>query len=202
LLVLVQGEIPVLGFLLYKGIAGFCIIGIDKFLGRECSTALLALVAVSLGSMATGTFTLDVTVGKEAASSLVKELLADLLHKLAFLVEFLEEVACKLVMNGTAGARVYIEGDAKLFERVLDDAMIAVNNLLHADTLLASTNGNGYTMLVATTNEEYIALLQAQISHVDIGRHIYTSQMTDVYRAVGIGKSRCNGGSFEILFHI
>ena len=201
LLVLVQGQIPVLGFLLHQGVARLGIVGVDEFLGRERCTALLALVAVGIGGMATGALALDVAVGEEASCSLVKELLRHLLHELALLIEFLEEVAGKLMVYGSAGARVDIEGDAELLEGVLDDAVVSVHHLLHADALLAGTDCYGHTMLVAATYEQHVAPLQSQVAHIYVCRHIHASQVSDVHGTVGIGQSRSDGSSLEILFH-
>ncbi len=68
--------------------------------------------------------------------------------------------------------------------------MITVNDLLRSDALLAGTLGYGHTVLVATTHKHHIHALQAQVAHIDVGRHIHSCQVTDVDRAVGIGQCR------------
>ena len=109
LLVLVERQIPVSGGFLHQRIAGEHILWVDKFFGSERAAALLALVAVSALSMASRTFSYDVTVGDKRFCLLVVVLLAFLLHKLAILVEFFEEIACHLAMSCRSGARVDVE---------------------------------------------------------------------------------------------
>ena len=80
--------------------------------------------------------------------------------------------------------------------------MIAVYHLLNRDAFLACADCYGHTVLVATADEHHFLLLQAQIAHVDVCRHIHASQVADVYSTVGVGQSRCHGGAFElVLFH-
>ena len=78
--------------------------------------------------------------------------------------------------------------------------MIAVYHVLRGDALLAGTNRDGHTMFITTTNKQYILLLQSQVTHVNVGWNIDSSQMTNVYAAIGIGQCRRNGCSFEFLF--
>jgi hypothetical protein len=65
--------------------------------------------------------------------------------------------------------------------------MITVYNILRRDTLLTGTNSDGHTMLITTSDKQYLALLQAKITHIDISGHIHTSQVTDMHTAIGIG---------------
>ena len=201
-LVLVERQIPMLCLALHQRIAGLGIIGIDKFLGRESGSTLLTLVAVCFRSMTTRAFTLDITVGEEVSRLFIIELLGHFLHELAFVVEFLEEVACQFVMSLAGGTAIHIERNAEAFERILDEIMIAVNHLLNGDSLLTGTDGNGYTMFVGTTDKQYIASLKTKVAHIDVSRHIDTGKMSDMYWAVGIRQSRGYCRSFEILFHI
>ena len=66
--------------------------------------------------------------------------------------------------------------------------MIAVYHILWGDALLAGTNGDGYTMLIRTTDEHNVLLLQTEVTNVDISRDIDTCQVTDVYTTVSIGQ--------------
>ena len=99
-LIVVERQIPVLGGFLYESMTRVVLVGgVDKFLGRECGTALLALVAVSALGTAARTCTYDVAVGEEFACHLVAELLLGLLYQFVLVVECAEEVAGKLVVN-------------------------------------------------------------------------------------------------------
>ena len=201
LLVLVEGQVPVLRGLADQRIARLGIVGIDELLGRKGGTTLLALVAVSLGSMATRALALDVAVGEEVAGLLVVELLRHLLHELTLVVELAEEVARQLVMRGARGAAVDVERDAEALERVLDERVVAVHHLLHGDAFLAGTYGDGHAVFVASADEEALTSLQTEVARIDVGRHIDAGQMSDMYWSVGIRQSGRNGRSLELFFH-
>ena len=80
--------------------------------------------------------------------------------------------------------------------------MIAVNHVLRCDAFLLGTDGDGHSVFVGATDEEYVFLLQAEVAYIDVGRYINACQEADVYRAVGVRKCRCDGCSFEVLFHL
>ena len=202
LLVLVQRQIPMLRRLLDKRITCLCIIGINQFLGRKSGTTLLALITISLGSMAARTLTTNVAVCKEMTSLFVKELLTNLLHKLAFVIKLTEKVARQLVVRIARGTAINVERNTKTLETVLNKIMIAVNHLLNRYAFLAGTNGYGHTMLIATTDEQTFASLQTKVARIDISGHINTCQMTNMYRSVCIRQSRCNGCSLELFSHV
>ena len=145
----------------------------------------------------------DVTVGKELLSLFVVELRGGLLRQLTLIIELTKPLGSKTVMRLTRSATVDIERYAKLFKRLLNHRVVTIDHVLRCDAFLAGTYSNGYTMLVATANEQHILLLQAQVTYVDVGRHIHTCQMTDVNTSVGIRQRRGNGRSLKtFLFHI
>ena len=77
--------------------------------------------------------------------------------------------------------------------------VVAVDYLLHGATFFACTDGHGHTVLIGTADEEDFLLAQAEIAHIDVGRNVNTSQVTDVYTAVGIGKGGSDESSIENL---
>ena len=200
-LVLVERQVPVLCGTLHQRIARLGIVGIDEFLRAERGTALLALVAIGIRCVASRTLAAYVTIRKEMAGLLVIELLANLLHELALVIEFAEEVACELVVSGTRGAAVDVKRNAEAPETVLDKLVIAVHDLLHSDTLLAGTDGDGHSVLVATADEGYLTPLETQVAHVYVGGHIHPRQVTYMHGAVGIRQSGRDCCSLEVLFH-
>ena len=201
LLVFVERKVPVLGFLEHRSLARLLGAGVDELCGLECtSAALLALVAVSL-LVAVGALTHYIAVGEELSCLLIVKLHCRLLHQLAFIVELAEEVRCKLMMHVRCGTAVYVERDSELLEALLDDIVIAVHYILRRDALLAGTLGHGHSMLVGSSYEEHLLAFEAEVTHVDVGRHVYASQVTDMYRTVGIRKRRSDGRSLEFLFH-
>jgi hypothetical protein len=79
--------------------------------------------------------------------------------------------------------------------------VISVYHILWCDTLLAGTLCHRYTVFVRTAHEEYLLALETEIAHIDVGRYIHTSQVTDMYRTVGIGQCRGYGRSLKFSFH-
>ena len=102
-------------------------------------------------------------------------------------------------MSLAGGAAIDIEGYAELLERLLNHLMVAVNDILRGDAFLAGTDGDGYTMLVASADEHDIFLLQSEVTNIDVCWYIDTCQMSDMYTAVGIGEGRGYGCAL-ILF--
>ena len=72
---------------------------VDKFVGREVFAAFLALVTVCLRVVTMGTFTRNVSVGKEGLSLRIVILLAFLFDELAFIVERAEELRGRATMR-------------------------------------------------------------------------------------------------------
>lgn len=103
-------------------------------------------------------------------------------------------------MDVGCGARVNVERDAKLGERLFDDAVVAVDDILRCNTFSLSLNGDGHTVLVATANHEDFAALEAKITGIDVGGDVYSGEVADVDGAVGVWESSGDEGAFEI-FH-
>jgi len=78
--------------------------------------------------------------------------------------------------------------------------VVAVADILRRDTFFLGANGDGHSVLVTTADEDHILLLQTKIAHIDVGRNIYTGQVTDVHTAVGIGQRGGDSSTFEFLF--
>ena len=202
LLIVVERQIPVCGGLLHQRIACELVLGIDEFVGRECASALFALVAISALCMAARTFAFNIAVGKEFVSLFVVILLALELGKLVVVVEFAEKVACQLAMSGRCGARIDVERDAEALERILDKIVIAVYYILWGAAFLLGSYGYGYTVLIAATYQQHFFAAESQVAYIDVGGYIYTCQVTYVHRSVGIGQCCGDEGSFEFLVHL
>ena len=80
--------------------------------------------------------------------------------------------------------------------------MIAVHHFLNGDTLLFSTYSDRHSVLIGTSDEYDILLLESEIAHIDICWHIDTSEVTDVYTAVSVWQCCGNGCPFKLfIFH-
>ena len=109
LLILVQGQIPVLGLLQYGCRAADGRLGVDELRGREVASALLALVAIGTLVVAVGALACHVAVCQELLGLLIVQLFGCLFHQLAFIVELAEPLGGKLMMHVRGGAAVDIE---------------------------------------------------------------------------------------------
>ena len=77
-------------------------------------------------------------------------------------------------MHLRAGTPVNVEIDTEARERVLDNLVILVHNILRRAALLTGLDRNRHTVLVAAADIEHILSPHPEISDVDIRRHIDT----------------------------
>ena len=201
-LVLVQGQIPVRGLLHHGLTAADGALGVNQLRGAERRAALLALVAISALSVATGTFARDVAVGQESLGLLVIVLHRGLLDELALVIELAEEVRCRVMVHLRRGASIDIERNAELLKRLFDKFVVAVHDVLRRAAFFLGADGDGHPVLVASSDEEDLFFLQPQVADIDVSRYIHPGQVADMHRSVGIGQGRCHRGTFEFLFHI
>ena len=203
LLILVQGQIPVLGLAQHGLRTADGGLGIDKLGGREVASALLALVAVGTLVVAVRALAGDVAVGQELVGLLVVVLFGGFLGELSLVVELAEEVGCKLVVGVAGGAAVDVEAYSELLEALLYHRVVAVYHVLGRDALFLGAYGDGHSVLVATADEHHLLLLQAQIAHVDVCRHVDSGQVSDVDSTVGVWQCSRDGGTLIVgLFHL
>ena len=133
---------------------------------------------------------------------LVVELLARFLDKLALVVERFEKLAGRALVYLGGRARVDVERDAQTLKRLLDDIVVAVAYVLRRHTFFLGLDGDGHAVLVAAAYELHVLALEAQVAHIDVGRHIDAGQVADVHRAVGIGQGRGHQRALEFfIFH-
>ena len=198
-LILIEREIPVArlpqhGFATAEGT-----LGVDKVGGIEGGATGFALVSVGTLVAAVGASASDVAVGKELVRLFIIILLGGLLDEFAFRIELLEIFGgCAMVLL-TAGAAIDIKRDAKAFEAVLDDAVVAIYDVLWRDAFLASLDGDGDAVLIAAAYEDDLLALGAKVAHVDVGRDVDTCQVANMHGTVGIGQSRSDGVAAEVL---
>ena len=105
-------------------------------------------------------------------------------------------------MDGAGRATIDVKRDTELLKRVLDQVMIAIDDLLDGDTLLAGTDRDGHAVLITSTDEDHILFLQSKIADIGVCRHIDACQMADMHAAIGVRQGRSHRSALEILFHI
>ena len=175
---------------------------LDQFVGREGRTAHFALVAVGAVVAAFGAGSHDVTVGKEGPSLLVVILHRRFFDEFAFVVEFAEEFGSRFRMNRRRSSRIDVERNAQPFERILDQFVVTIDDLLRRNALLTGFDGDGHAVFVASADPDDVAPPQTQIPHIDVRRHVHARQMADMHRTVGVGKGRRNQITLELFCHI
>ena len=175
---------------------------INQFLWCEVCTAFVALIAVGSFVAAMRTRSYYIFVCQKLILLRVIVLFRSLLYELSFVIKLAEEVRCKLMMRIACGAGIYIKRNAKVLERLLDDAMIAIHYILSGATFLTCTDGYRYTMFVTSANKQHLLTTQTKVSDIHIGRYIDTSQVSDVNRTISVRKSYRYCSSLEILILI
>ena len=80
--------------------------------------------------------------------------------------------------------------------------MITVYHILRSNSFFLGADGNRYPMFIGTADKDYIFFFKSQVADVNVSRHIYPCEVSDMDRPVGIGQCRCYGSTFEFLFHI
>ena len=200
-LILVEREIPVPGFTLDGHRTRDGAVRLDQFVGRERRSALLALVAIGTVIPALRARTDNIAVGQERFGLLVVILHRGLLDKLAVVVELAEEIRCGLGVDGRRGARIDVERHAQTLERPFDQLVVAIDDLLGRNALLAGLDGDGHTVFIGAADRNDVAPLQTKVARIDIRRYVNSRQVTDMDRTVGIGERRCNEITFELFGH-
>ena len=69
----------------------------------------------------------DIAIGKEMPCLLIVELLGYLLNELAVVIQVLEIVRGKLMVNGRGGTAINIKRNAEIIKRFLDKIVVAIN---------------------------------------------------------------------------
>ena len=198
-LILVKGEVPVLGLAHDGRIAAEGGLGINQVGSIEGGATGFALVAIGMLIAAMGAGAGDVAVGKELLSLLVIVLHRYLLDELALVIEFLEKGRSSLMVFRAGSAAVDVERDAQLGKRVLDNLVVTIHDVLWSNTLFAGFDGDRHAVLVTAANEHHLFALSAEITDIDVGGHIDAGQMADMDRAVSIRQCRSDGETFVML---
>ncbi len=80
--------------------------------------------------------------------------------------------------------------------------MVAVHYVLGRHTLVFGLYGDRHAVFVAASYKHHFLPFGAQVSHIDVGRHIYSGQVSYMHRPVCIGQCGGHQGPLEILVHI
>ena len=192
LLIFIERQIPVLRLLHDRHRTADGRFRIDQFRWREVAPTFLTLVAISPRVMTMRTFTRDITVSQKLMSLLVIILLRRFLRQLPLVIKLAKESRRHLMMRLTRRPTIDIKRNAKFLKRILNKLMIAVNDILRRDPFLSGTDSDRHAMFVRPTDEHHLLFFQTQVTHINICRHIYTRQMSDMNTPIGIRQCRCD----------
>ena len=190
------------GILVDGHVAGLGAVGVDELGGVQRRAAFLALVAVGAGGVAHGALAHDVAVGDKAVGALVIRLLGGALDEDVVVVQALEELGGRAAVLLRSGAGIDVEADAKLLERVLDELVIAVDDILRCDAFAAGADGDGHAVLVRAAHQCDGAVVESQEAGVYVGGNVHAGEVTDVHGAVGVGERRGDEGAFIFFCHV
>ena len=104
-------------------------------------------------------------------------------------------------MDGRGGTGIYVEIDPEPHERVFDDAMVLVHDVLRGDPVGPRLDRDRHSVLVGAADEQDVLAPHPLISHEYVCWHIDSGQMADVHGAVGVRQRACHKSSLEILLH-
>ena len=199
--VLVERQEPVRRLAQHRNRTGDRAARVDQVGGVQRAAALLALVAVGAIVAAVGAGPDDVAVGQKLSGLLVVILHRRLLGELALVVQRAEKVRGRLVMHGRRGARVDVERYAEPFERVLDDIMVFVDDILRSDPFLTGLDRDRNAVFVRPADRDDVLAPEAQVAHVDVRRNVDACEVADMDRSVGVRQGRGDKIAFE-FFHV
>lgn len=91
---------------------------------------------------------------------------------IALLIDLEEEILSHMMVDGQRGPGEVIEADADFLEALGDVPMIAIDNLLGANTLFLRPDGDGNTVFIRPTDVDDVLAAMALVSGVDIGGKI------------------------------
>src|SRR5690606_23936306 len=114
--------------------------------------AFFALVAIRAVIVTNGAFAHNVAVGQKLLGGFVKVLFGGYFIKIAFVVHGPEKLLRGLVVDGTGGAGVDIEGDPEILKRAFDDGVVFVYHFLGSNALFFGFDGDGHPVLVRSAD--------------------------------------------------
>ena len=175
---------------------------VDEFLRAQRASALLALVTIGIRITALRACTHNVAVCKKLFGLRIIVLLGLLCDELSFIVQLAEKFGSVPLVNRRGCTAIDVEVDSQTRERILDDLVVTVHDILRGTALHAGLDRDRDSVLIASADIKHILSPHPEVPDVDVRRHVYPGQMTDVDRSVGIRQRTGHKCSLEFLFHI
>ena len=163
---------------------------VDEFLRAQRASALLALVTIGIRITALRACTHNVAVCKKLFGLRIIVLLGLLCDELSFIVQLAEKFGSVPLVNRRGCTAIDVE------------VVVAVHDILRGTALHAGLDRDRDSVLIASADIKHILSPHPEVPDVDVRRHVYPGQMTDVDRPVGIRQRTGHKCSLEFLFHI
>ena len=137
-----------------------------------------------------------VAVGEELPGLGVVVLFGGFLYEFALFVECAEEIGGYLPVCVAGGSAVDVHGDAEVLERLLDDGVVPVVDVLRRDAFFSGPDGDGDSVFVGAADHDDLLSFGAEVADVDVGWDVDTGEVSDVYGSVGVGERGCDERPF------
>ena len=197
----VERQIPVGGLAHRHGGVGQGRTRVDEVGGVERRATGLALVAVGVLVAAARTGAGHIAVGEKFAGRLVVGLERGLDGELPLVEQTGEELRGSGAVDVGGCARIDVERYSEIGQRLLDDGVITVDDVLRCHPFAAGAQGDGHAMFVAAADHQHVASLKPEIAGIDVGRDVDAGKMAYMDRPVGVREGRCYESALEVLFH-
>lgn len=164
----------------------------DEFRRAECSSTLLALVAVGVLIAAVRAGAGNVSIGQKLFCFRIIELLRNLFRKSTGRIQIPKKGLCRMVMNRAGGSGEIIKFNTPGVEGIGDDLVIIINDFLRSYAFFARFQRDGYPVFIGSANKQYVFPFRTKEANVDIAGEKTTGHVTDVERAIRVGKGAGN----------
>ena len=101
------------------------------------------------------------------------------------------------MMDGVRGSSVVVKRNAKVIKRRLDHIVIVINEFFWRFPFSFCSNGNRHSVLITSTDKKHILSFHAQVAGINVCWNINTSEMSDMYRTIGVRK--CCGNRVAVF---
>src|SRR5690606_7107573 len=160
-LVLVHGQVPVLGFLQYRHFSTQHRLGLDKVGWAKRRAAGLALVTICFGITTVGASALYIAVSQELLRLGIIILFDFLFFKQPFIIHAFENSRSCFILGLGSNPNVNIKTYSEIMEGLSNQLMVFVSYFLRGYAFFFCSNGNGHTMFIRTTNKGHIDIISS-----------------------------------------
>ena len=165
---------------------------IYEHIGSQCATTFLTLIAISIVIAANRTGAFDVSICQKCRSSHIIILFRFLYLQISIVIQYRKELLRSFMMQFSRSSMIEVESNPEVFEILLDNRMVFINDCLCSCSFLHRLYWNGSAMFVASANKNNIPFLSLEVTYINIRRKICPCKVTYVFQSICIRQSRSN----------